>query len=332
MRRSDGLGRRVFGEGQNPLDWAFPLYEAWGIRVRVHAVFVIYIVMELIVAALQRDVLGWSYVATGLAWLFGLVLLHEYGHCVACRRVGGSASEILMWPLGGLAYVSPPDWWKAHLWTTIGGPAVNAILMPLLGGALLAITQDWRSVVFNPFDPGNSILFVQTPSGARPFWLSALWMGHLANLALLAFNVLVPMYPMDGGRIVQAVLWARLGWRRSMEISVQIGLVAAVALFIAGMVGNETTLMALAIFGGFICWMERQRLRFAATGGEGFLVRDAADEERARVAAAKRREQEAAKRAEIDRILDKIHEQGLASLTAKEKRILKNASENPKKP
>src|SRR5204863_6917894 len=111
-RRSRGGGgagsvlRRIFGNGENPFEWAVPLYTAWGIRVRIHLVFVLMIIAELLLSFV-KDAIGWQYKALGLGSLFVLVLLHEYGHCIACRRVGGTADQILMWPLGGLAYCAP---------------------------------------------------------------------------------------------------------------------------------------------------------------------------------------------------------------------------------
>src|SRR5688572_18384834 len=76
--------RRVFGDGENPLNWAFPLYTAWGIRVRLSVWFVLFAVFEMI-SSLPKDRIGFSFMAIGMGSLFLLVLLHEYGHCIACR-------------------------------------------------------------------------------------------------------------------------------------------------------------------------------------------------------------------------------------------------------
>src|ERR1051325_217595 len=78
-----------------------------GIHVRIHITYILLIVGRLL-STLGKD--GWPIksVASTMGTLFLLVLLHEFGHCVACRRVGGDADEVLMWPLGGLAMCSPP--------------------------------------------------------------------------------------------------------------------------------------------------------------------------------------------------------------------------------
>src|SRR6266498_5740860 len=64
--------------------------------------------------------------------LFVIVLLHEFGHALACRQVGGQANQIVLWPLGGVAYVAPPPRPGATLWSIAAGPLVNAVLLPIL--------------------------------------------------------------------------------------------------------------------------------------------------------------------------------------------------------
>src|SRR5919108_1788912 len=66
--------------------------------------------------------------------LFFIVMLHEYGHALACRQVGGRANQIVLWPLGGVAYVDPPPRAGATLWSIAAGPLVNVALVPLLSG------------------------------------------------------------------------------------------------------------------------------------------------------------------------------------------------------
>src|SRR5579872_7233145 len=64
--------------------------------------------------------------------LFVIVMLHEYGHALACRQVGGRANQIVLWPLGGVAYVDPPPRPGATLWSIAAGPLVNVALVPIL--------------------------------------------------------------------------------------------------------------------------------------------------------------------------------------------------------
>ena len=64
--------------------------------------------------------------------MFGIVLLHEFGHVLACRSVGGQANEIMLWPFGGVAFVKPPPRPAATLWNVVAGPAVNVLLVPVI--------------------------------------------------------------------------------------------------------------------------------------------------------------------------------------------------------
>lgn len=321
--------RRVFGDGENPFSWAVPLFTASGIRVKVHVLFIILVITQLIWSA-SGSKIGPGYAALGMALLFVIVLLHEFGHCFACRWVKGEADEILMWPLGGLAMCRPPGTWQAHLVTAVGGPLVNVILLPILGGALLALGKGWESVFFNPFTP-------RVPLAVMDSWgMIALWWAYYTNLILLAFNVLCPVFPLDGGRILQCLLWARMGFERSMDVATRIGLVGAGVLFIMGMVGGQTAMMAIAIFGGMTCWFERKRLAFMGDAG-GFAMAGMAstNDRRERTAFEKAAKKQAAEREarariqrEVDQILEKISREGMGSLTKKERQTLEQASKS----
>src|SRR3954469_18155780 len=69
--------------------------------------------------------------------LFAIVLLHEFGHALACRQTGGEANQIVLWPLGGIAFVNPPRRPGAMLWSIAAGPLVNVLLFPILSGFIL---------------------------------------------------------------------------------------------------------------------------------------------------------------------------------------------------
>ncbi len=325
-RWREGLGRAFSG---NPLSWALPLYTAWGIRVRVHLVFILMVAAELL-GTIGPNRPAIEFVAPMVLGLFLLVLLHEYGHCFACRRVGGEADDILMWPLGGLASCRPPHEWRADLWTTIGGPAVNAVLVAPLAALVLLLGGRWESVIFNPFDLNPVI------GGLGGSWplIVALSL-YFSNAMLLAFNVLLPMYPMDGGRIVHALLWSRLGHARATRIVVRLGLGIAVALLLFAIVFNQGRLLGLALFGGITCYMELQRLRMMGDDqGESWRTPGGADDVRRALAQSERqrkqRQAEADRiereRIEVDRLLDKIKQSGMQSLTARERKFLEEAT------
>jgi Zn-dependent protease len=137
--------------------------------------------------------------------LFVLVTMHEFGHALACRQVGGRAERIVLWPLGGIAFVSPPPRAGAMLWSIAAGPMVNLLLLPILTYAQHAAGRaGW----------------VNTNVDA---YLVLLWLWRI-NLMLLLFNLL-PIYPLDGGQIVRALLWFPLGQIRSLFIATGIGFV-----------------------------------------------------------------------------------------------------------
>ena len=160
--------------------------------------------------------------------LFAIVLMHEFGHAFACRQTGGEANEIILWPLGGVAFVSPPARPGAVLWSIVAGPLVNVVLAPILYLLLLVATQrGWMN---------------QSPDLYR-FLVAVQWV----NLALLVFNLL-PIYPLDGGQIVRALLWFPLGPIRSLHVASAIGLVGGAALAAYALYTMWILLGVLALF------------------------------------------------------------------------------------
>ena len=140
--------------------------------------------------------------------LFAIVLLHEFGHSLSCRQVGGQADRIVLWPLGGVAYVSLPQRPGATLWCFAAGPLVNVALFPvfLIAGKL---TADNPAI---PFDVA----------------LLLLNLGSI-NIILLIFNIL-PIYPLDGGKILLSLLWFSIGPVKSLLVVTSIGFIGVAAL------------------------------------------------------------------------------------------------------
>lgn len=341
-RRYGGGSSRGNFSGGGFFGWSFPLFTVpgavpllGGIRVRVHILYILIAASE-ILGAMRDDGIGLSFTIAMMGSLFVLVLLHEFGHCAACRWVGGDADHVLMWPLGGLAFCRPPHRWKAALATTVGGPGVNVVLMPILAGALMLAGAAWDDLLFNPLRPQKVLGHVFF---ATDWWRAWLWAAHYMNFVLFAFNVLVPMYPMDSGRIVQEILWWRVGYHRSMVLAVNVGLAAAVVLGIIGSTTDNTRLIAVAIFGGITCFTERQRIRMMGEmepwsydtdrGMEGLQESTGATRADRKSYAAALKKQEEARRtqAEVDRILAKISDKGMQSLTRREAAFLREATE-----
>jgi Zn-dependent protease len=184
------------------------LFKFSGIQVYLHFSWFIVAVYEFTqrVGAYERPI--WS--AFEYLALFAIVLLHEFGHSLACRQTGGMADRIVLWPLGGIAFVNPPRRPGAVLWSIAAGPLVNVLLFPVLSGIILAVGIPDNSVA------GSDL--------ARLVW--HVWQ---INLLLLIFNML-PVYPLDGGQILRALLWFPLGEIRSLQIASVLGLIGAVVL------------------------------------------------------------------------------------------------------
>ncbi len=339
--------RRVFVEGDNFYGWSFPLFTVprWvpgirGIQVRIHLLFVVFVIAQL-VWPIQRDKVGLAFAAFSMIWLWTLVLLHEFGHCLACRLVGGEADRVLLWPLGGLAMCRPPHHWKASLITTLGGPGVNFVLIPVFGGLILLLGGGWGSVVFNPFDPQGVLRtqpwFVYDTS----YWRYFLWWAYYINLLLFSFNMLLVMYPMDAGRVVQELLWSRLGYKKSMLIATNLGLVVAFIVGFFAIMTHQSMLMAICLFGGLTCFNQRRMVAmmddqpawaYDTDKGHGGFGGDPATaaESKAYKAALTRQQRDQETQRDVDRVLDKIRDQGMHSLSGREKATLKDATERGK--
>jgi Zn-dependent protease len=259
-RRLGGPGGDLSGVRptlENPISWSLPLGRIAGISVRVHVILLAFIIFTLMDAALPTGGGGLSFGLTALwlAFLFGIVLLHEFGHCAACRSVGGEANEILMWPLGGLAYCRPPNHWKAHFITAAGGPLVNVLIFAILAPILGAATGTWWGIAIpNPFD------FDVGPV-AHSMLLMTLSIVNWLNAVLVLFNLL-PIFPFDGGLIMQALAWPGMGYSRSMRLAVVTGYVGGACLAVLAIATRSWLLLFLALFGAWTCYVTSRQLAF----------------------------------------------------------------------
>lgn len=173
--------------------------------------------------------------------LFVIVTLHEFGHALACRSVGGSAHEIVLWPLGGVAYVDPPPRPGATLWSIVAGPLVNVVLIPvLLVLEAFAVTLHW------------AVLFPNVYALLHAVWL--------INLGLLIFNIL-PIYPLDGGQILRSLLWFVVGRARSLTVATVVGFIGVIGLIGFAVLEQSLWLGVLAAFLLLNCWGGLQHAR-----------------------------------------------------------------------
>jgi len=173
--------------------------------------------------------------------LFGIVTMHEFGHALACRSVGGRANQIVLWPLGGVAYVDPPPRPGAVLWSIAAGPLVNVVLVPVF--VILGILS--RSSGF---------------ADAAPNVHALLHYVALINFGLLIFNML-PVYPLDGGQILRALLWFPLGRAKSLMVTAIIGFVGVAGFVALALMSQSVWVGILAAFAGMRCWAGFQQAR-----------------------------------------------------------------------
>ncbi len=166
--------------------------------------------------------------------LFVIVLIHEYGHALACRQVGGRANQIVLWPLGGVAYVDPPPRPGATLWSITAGPLVNVALVPVL---LVLLTFS------------RALGWAHT----RPDVYKLVLAVTIINVSLLIFNML-PIYPLDGGQIVRSLLWFALGRARSLMVATLIGFVGVAGLVVLAFRIGSAWFGVLSVFILLNCW------------------------------------------------------------------------------
>lgn len=192
-----------------------------------------------VIALIEVEYLRGRY--TSVMWslleylaLFLIVLLHEFGHALACRQTGGRADTILLWPLGGVAYVDPPQRPGAMLWSLAAGPLVNVALLPVLGG-----------IYFLSRANGSS-----SPSTDFNIWLYSVWW---INSRLLLFNLL-PIYPLDGGQILRSLLWFALGRGRSLQVATVIGFIGAAGFICFAIFERSVWLLAVSAYMLMNCW------------------------------------------------------------------------------
>ncbi|MCA9243135.1 MAG: site-2 protease family protein [Phycisphaerales bacterium] len=327
---------------------SFRIGSLLGIEIRVHALMVIFVVFQLV----QSHDIRFDLAFYGM--LFGIILVHEFGHCLGARSVGGDARHILMWPLGGLAFAHAPMTPWAQFVTVACGPLVNVVFCIVAAASMVAAVASsgyyadsglWEivsnTIWLNPLHPSVSM-------AVPALWYKALMIFYGVNLLLLAFNLL-PIYPLDGGQLFFTIIWPFVGIHRATEIACYVGLGGAILLGYLGLSsgGGGSMLIFIAIFGGFTCWQRLQALRYGMIvderiGSYDWVARNKPPRRKKRwfwqrdrkpanenpnpggwerkVSEHQRLDQE------VDEILKKVSQRGLHSLTYAERSKLERAS------
>ena len=220
---------------------AFKIGTFWQIPVKIHWSFGL-LLLFVLYTAFTNGLKMWQSIGFVfyVLLLFLCVVLHEYGHALTARRYGVITRDILLSPIGGVARLeSMPDKPKQEFFIAIAGPIVNIIIATILGLILFFTTGQIFPDVndFRFDDPAEFVRYIA-------------WM----NLALFMFN-LIPAFPMDGGRILRALLAAKLGKVRATHIAMRIGRILAIGFVIFGIFNQQ---LILAMIGLFIFMMAGQ--------------------------------------------------------------------------
>jgi Zn-dependent protease/CBS domain-containing protein len=215
------------------MKWQWKLGRFAGIDVYVHATFLLLIGWVGYSHWLEHRL--WGEVLNGVLFILALflcVVLHEYGHALTARKYGIKTRDITLYPIGGIARLERmPERPIEELWVALMGPAVNVVI----AAGLFAYLFFSRSLV--------PITELTVASGSLLERLMAV------NISLVLFNLL-PAFPMDGGRVLRALLALRLEYVRATQIAANIGQGFAFLLGFLGLFGNP-----FLLFIAFFVWI-----------------------------------------------------------------------------
>ncbi len=239
------------------MNWSFPIGTVKGTVIRIHLTFVLFLVWIGVSHYTQGGQRAAFEGVLFISLLFACVLLHEFGHVFAARRYGVQTPDITLLPIGGVARLERiPEKPSEELVVALAGPAVNVAIAAVLFLALGGLPS---------MDAGTQ---VQNPAVGL--------LGRLAwvNISLVVFN-LIPAFPMDGGRVLRALLASRLGYARGTRIAAGVGQAVAFALGLAGLFGNPLLIfIALFVYMGAAAEASAAQMRDAS---RGMIASDAAE-------------------------------------------------------
>ncbi|HEV8245285.1 MAG TPA: site-2 protease family protein [Polyangiaceae bacterium] len=215
------------------MKWSYRLLRVSGIDIRVHATFFIIVLLGALDARQHFGPAGLWFGALLVCAIFLCVTLHELGHSLVAQRFGVSVKQIVLLPIGGVAQLGsePKTPWH-ELLIAIAGPLVNVLIAGVL---FLSLQPSWATL-YDPLIGGD------LPS-PRAF---ATWL-LVSNVWLAAFNML-PALPMDGGRVLRALLSMFLGKPRATRIAAGLGQLLAVGLIALAFTSGPVTLALIGMF------------------------------------------------------------------------------------
>lgn len=218
------------------MKWSWQVGQIRGIDIKIHATFVLALIWGATIWGRGLEGAIYGVVLTLVLFLF--VLLHELGHALMARRYGIKVHDIVLLPIGGVARLNRmPDEPSQELMVALAGPAVNVAL------ALLAAPF----VVAALAGQAMASAAVALPELSRPGWANFAWFVVAINLSLLIFNM-IPAFPMDGGRVLRALLAMKMRYGRATQVAATVGKVFAILFAVYGIASGNLTLALVAFF------------------------------------------------------------------------------------
>jgi Zn-dependent protease/predicted transcriptional regulator len=209
--------------------WSYRIGSIAGTDIKVHVTFLLIVGWWALIGYSEAGLSGALLRALALLALFTCILLHEFGHILMARRFGVRTPDVILLPIGGVARLERiPDEPRQELLIALAGPAVTLVIAGVLVAALRL--------------SGSHASVLQLTEN-QPF-LAQL---AAANIYLLLFN-LIPAFPMDGGRVLRALLASRLGLLRGTRIAATLGQTFAVLGGLYGITKPEPLLILIAFF------------------------------------------------------------------------------------
>lgn len=222
----------------------------FGIDVRVHFTFVFVLLLVAAEFGGRHGLRGALFGALSTVLLFVCITLHELGHSLVAQRFGVTVREIVLLPIGGVARMSREPTRPLHeLLIALAGPLVNLVIVVGLASALAAR--------LSPVVPDQAFVWSELEKLGPNALLITLLAG---NLMLAVFNLL-PAFPMDGGRVLRALLSFWLGRQRATVIAAGIGQVLAIGIAVLGIVGANPIFVLVGAFVFFGAGQERSTSR-----------------------------------------------------------------------
>ncbi len=210
--------------------WSWKIGRILGMNVYMHATFLL--LVAFVLYAYWRSEHSVMTALWGLAFIlviFACIVLHELGHALTARRYGVRTRDIILLPIGGVARLERmPEKPSEELAVAVAGPAVNVVISVVLAGFLLAsgVPLAWRDIWL-----------------MRGGFLEQLMS---VNLLLVGFNLL-PAFPMDGGRVLRALLATRMEYTRATQLAARVGQAMALVFGLVGLL-SDPFLLFIALF------------------------------------------------------------------------------------